>query len=221
MLYRAVQTMPWPGEAAVHVALLAARRADQRHRCPCARLARRFPARTNERRSAAVCEHPFELPRWWRRTSPFSGSHQEQIRLAFTGMFMRGPFDFDFNDPAICGATSQKNSENTFCLFEQQGCAKSAAPAGEASCDLDVWDALVARRNRDESRSSRRSGLGGPFQKGWTCYLACARLRSSRCSRSRDNADHVNQWWLFGRPRTELRAAWARSPKCDLDRCGR
>jgi hypothetical protein len=203
MLYRAVQTMPWPGEAAVHVALLAARRATSAT-VPVREVGSTLPARTNERRRLRYVNTLSSFLDGGVELSLF-GLPSGANPLAFTGMFMRGPFDFDFNDPAIAELPS-KERKILFAYLNNKDVQSQPRPQARRVV-IDVWDALVAE-GIETKVEQQEKWLRRTFPKGMDLLSGVCASRSS-LARSRDNADHVNQWWLFGRPRTELRAAWA------------
>jgi hypothetical protein len=202
VLYRAVQTMPWPGEAAVHVALIAGRRAASAS-VSVREVGSTLPARSTDRRAlrpvtalSSFLDGGVELA----LLRLPSGSEP----VAFTGMFMRGPFDFECDDPAIV-ALPGKEKRILFAYLNNKDVQSQPRPHARRVV-LDVWDALV-ERGVEEKVDEQEKWLRQSFPKAMGLLSAVCVARTA-LSRSRDNTDHVDQWWLFGRPRTELRAAW-------------
>ena len=202
VLYRAVQTMPWPGDAAVHIALLAGRRAASTA-VSVREVGSTVPARSTERRA---------LRRATALSSFLDGGVELSLRvlpsgsnpLAFTGMFMRGPFDFDSNDPAIVALPS-KEKRVLFAYLNNKDVQSQPRPYAKRVV-IDVWDALV-EQGLDSTPLKQEAWLIRNFPKAMS-LLEEVRLGRLALSTSRDNIEHINQWWLFGRPRKELRSAW-------------
>jgi hypothetical protein len=203
VLYRAVQTMPWPGDAAVHIALLAGRRPASAT-VSVREVGSTLPARSTERRTlrpvatlSSFLDGGVELSL---RVLP-SGSNP----LAFTGMFMRGPFDFESNDAQIVALPS-KEKRILFAYLNNKDVQSQPRPQARRVV-VDFWDALVERGIEDKV-GAQEKWLRQTFPNAMELLSGVCAARS-KLARSRDNTDHVDQWWLFGRPRTELRAAWA------------
>lgn len=201
--YRAVQTMPWPGEAAVHVALLAARRqpsgvvrvrevgAPPRLGVAKARAFRPVAALSSFLDGGVE----LDLRRLPSGTNP----------IAFNGMFLRGPFDFALDDPNI--AKLPKREQRLLFAFLNNKDVQSQPRPYAQKFVIDVWDALV-EQGIEAVPSEQEAWLQRTFPKAMA-LLEPVRTSRSALNQSRDNQEHINLWWLFGRPRTELRAAWA------------
>lgn len=206
VLYRAVQTMPWPGEAAVHVALIAGRRAATAS-VSVREVGSTLPARSTERRAlrpvtalssfldGGVELLPERLP---------SGS----VTLAHQGMVTRGSFDFDLDDAEVAKLSARERTV-IFAYLNNKDVQSQPRPHARRLI-IDVYEALenAGLGGGPEKSKEQEAWLRKTFPKVMrmleTVHESRAALKDAR------NADDpAGQWWLLWRPRPELRAAWA------------
>ena len=203
-LYRAVQTMPWPGEAAVHIALLAARRppsgalrvrevgAPQRVGATTTRALRQVAALSSFLDGGVEIELR-RLP---------SGSNP----LAYQGVIPRGPFDFALDDPNIA-SLPERERRVIFAYLNNKDVQSQPRPHARRLI-LDVYDALVEAGKHTEPAKNQETWVRKNFPKASNLLEDVREVRRSLPdARGEDGSGGL--WWLLWRPRPELRAATA------------
>ena len=203
VIYRAVQTMPWPGEAKVHVALLAARRpqsvevqarevgAAPRVRAQESRRIRQVAALSSFLDGGAELELR-RLP---------SGSNP----LAFQGMIARGPFDFDLDDPSIA-KLPESERRILFAYLNNQDVQSQPRPHARRLI-IDVYDALVEAGKHEASADAQEKWLRRHLPKAMTLLEPVMQERRELPDSAR-NKKARSYTWLFEEVRPGLRAAW-------------
>ena len=202
-LYRAVQTMPWPGEAAVHVALLAARRAST--------------GAVQVREVGAAQRVGATKTRALRQVTALSsfldGGVELELRrlpsgstpLAFTGMFPRGPFDFELNDPNIA-KLPERERRVLFAYLNNKDVQSQPRPHARRLI-LDVYNALVEADLHEEEAEVQEAWLYSKLPKTMA-LLEPAMAERRELPDSARNKKARSYTWLFEEVRPGLRAAW-------------
>lgn len=203
-LYRAVQTMPWPGEAAVHVAVFAARRAasaavrvrevgaPQRIGATTTRALRQVPA------LSSFLDGGVELDL---RRLP-SGSNP----LAYQGMIPRGPFDFELDDARIA-KLPERERRVVFAYLNNKDVQSQPRPHARRLI-IDVYDALVEAGKHTDTAKNQEAWIRKNFPKTIALLEGVHEFRQ-RLPDARGEDGSGGLWWMFWRPRPELRAAAA------------
>lgn len=204
VLYRAVQTMPWPGDAAVHIALLAGRRAASAT-VSVREVGSTLPARSSERRAlrrvtalssfldGGVELTPFRLP---------SGS----APIAFTGMFPRGLFDFELDDPAVANLP-ERERRVLYAYLNNKDVQSQPRPHARRVI-IDVYDALVTAGKHQESADEQEIWLRKHLPRTMA-LLEPAMAERRKLPASARNSKARAYPWIFEEVRPGLRAAWA------------
>ena len=202
-LYRAVQTMPWPGEAAVHVAVFAGRRS--------------LSAAVRVREVDAPQRVGVTKTRTLRQVGALAsfldgGIEMELMRLpsgsaplAFTGMCPRGPFDFAPDDTNI-EKLPTKERRVLFAYLNHKDIQSQPRPHARRLV-VDVYEALVEGGKHEEPAKQQEAWLRKAFPKTLD-LLEGARDFRKGLPDTRGADGSGGTWWLLWRPRPELRDAW-------------
>ena len=203
VLYRAVQTMPWPGEAAVHVALIAGRR-DASASVSVREVGSTLPARSTDRRAlrpvtalSSFLDGGVELA----LLRLPSGSEP----VAFTGMLPRGPFDFEVGDPDIA-KLPERERRVIFAYLNNRDVQSQPRPHAQRVI-IDVYDALVEAGKHHDPAKDQEVWLRKHFSKAMA-LLEPAMAERRTLPASARNIKARSFQWLFEEVRPGLRSAW-------------
>jgi hypothetical protein len=194
--------MPWPGEAAVHVALLAARRP----------LSFSVPVREVGVAPRLGAQEKRALRQVAALSSFLDGGVELELRrlpsgsqpLAYQGMIARGPFDFDLDDPNIA-KLPERERRVLFAYLNNKDVQSQPRPHARRLI-IDVYDALVEAGKHEDSAAAQEAWLRKHLPKTMALLEPVLAERrglpdSARNKKARSYA------WLYEEIRPGLRAA--------------
>ncbi len=199
VLYRAVQTMPWPGDAAVQVALLAARRPDD------------TPVLVRE----VGATRPRALRPVAALSSFLDGGVELALRrlpsgaepLAFTGMFPRGPFDIALGDPRLAAIATHERAA-LFAYLNNKDIQSQPRPRARRAI-VDTYAALVAAGQHRAPADRQEAWLREHLPRTMALLEPAIAGRRALPASARNTRARAYPW-QFEEVRPGLRAAWSR-----------
>lgn len=204
-IFRALQNQEWPGDAGVHVAMIHMARPSSSAMEPARLIVAEWNEETGEHAGWRVLEIGAGISSYLDQYPDLELTDLPSMSegLAFQGFILRGPFDrpLEFiNDVPIterCALGAYLNAED----IQQQ--SKPLA----SRLVVDFSDVLATNGLLESSAVQQEAWLSQHFPYLWQS-LDDVREARSALSTDGDNKNAGALWWLFWRPRVDLRERW-------------